>query len=86
MLSDGKIDVSLNRLVPKHEIVPKDEEQKVLASVGVPKQQLSKMLDTDPQAKRLGAKPGQIVKIARVGNFETIPNTYYRLVVRYQKK
>lgn len=84
-MSDGKIDVSQSRLVPKHEVVPKDAEQKLLAQLGITKHGLPKIHDTDPQVKRIGAKEGSIVKITRAGNFETMPNMYYRIVARQLK-
>ena len=80
MLPEGRIDVSLHTLVPAHEVLPKAEVENVLAKFGLRKEQLPKIKLNDPQAKRLGAKVGDIVKITRkdiVGE-----NLYFRLVVK----
>lgn len=78
-MSDDKIDVSLSGMVPEHEIISKAEEQKMLAVYGIKKEMLPKLKVTDPQAKRLGAKIGDVVKITRK---DTCVNIAYRLVVK----
>jgi DNA-directed RNA polymerase subunit H len=52
-------------LVPEHEILSKEESQKILKEYNVELYQLPKILVTDPCAKMLGAKPGNIIKITR---------------------
>ncbi|VVC72057.1 DNA-directed RNA polymerase subunit H [uncultured archaeon] len=79
MPDGGKIDVSLNNLVPKHEVISKSEEDKLLEAIGIRKQQLPKLKVTDPQCKLLGAKIGDVVKISRT---DMGPNYYYRRVVK----
>lgn len=78
-MSDGKIDVSLSAMVPEHGILPKDEGEKMLASFKIGREHLPKLKVTDPQAKRLGAKIGDIVRIKRK---DTCVNVAYRLVVK----
>lgn len=53
-------------LVPKHEIVPKDEEEPLLKSMFAKKSELPIIrFHEDPIARILGAVPGDIVKITR---------------------
>jgi len=75
----GKIDASLSNLVPKHEVIPKAEEEKLYESLGIKKVQLPKIKVTEPQCKLLGAKVGDVVKITRT---DMGTNLYYRRVVK----
>jgi DNA-directed RNA polymerase subunit H len=59
------VDITKHRLVPKHEILSPDEAKKVLETYGVEPHQLPLLLSSDPVAKAIGAKPGDIVKITR---------------------
>ena len=74
-------DVSKHYTVPKHEIIYKDEIEKMKAQYNV---KLLSNLPTirreDPQAKFIGAKPGQICKITRSSE-SNIYSVIYRLVV-----
>lgn len=81
-MSDGKVDVSLSGMVPEHEILSKAEEGKVLALFGIKREMLPKLKVTDPQAKRIGAKVGDVVKITRK---DTCVNVAYRLVIKSEK-
>ena len=74
-----KIDVTACNYVPKHEILPKGEEEKLLASLAVVKENLPRIKVTDPQCKALGAKVDDIIRIKRT---DMGPNTYYRRVVK----
>ena len=85
-MSDGKTETAQNRLAPKHEILSKDEEQKVLAQLGISRHGLPRIYETDPQVLAIKAKAGQVLKIMRAGNYETGPNAYYRIVVKKQAK
>lgn len=65
-------------LVPKHEIVPDPEVEKILAELKVSRDKLPRMLPTDAAAKEIGAKKGDVVRIYRKGpGGETV---YYRVV------
>ena len=74
-------DVSKHYTVPKHEIIHKDEIEKMKKQYNV---KLLSNLPTirreDPQAKFIGAKPGQICKITRSSE-SNIYSVIYRLVV-----
>ena len=70
-----------HELVPKHEILQKEEADAILKSLGITPENLPKIiLDSDPVAKAIGAKRGNILKILR--NSPTAGETvYYRVVV-----
>ncbi len=63
-------------LVPKHEIVS-DEEKEKLKEIYGDLELFPKIFANDPVVVRLGAKPGDLIKITRPG--DTHP--YYRLVI-----
>lgn len=67
-------------LVPKHEILPSEEAKKVLEKYNVKPEQLPYMLASDPMARELGAKPGDIIKITRPSPTSGT-TVYYRYVV-----
>jgi len=61
----SKFKVTDHELVPKHEVVPVDEAIKVLRELGVRPDQLPLMRSSDPVAKEIGAKPGDLVRVIR---------------------
>lgn len=52
-------------LVPRHEILKENEVEKLLAKYNITKEQLPKILTTDPCVRVLGAEKGQVLKITR---------------------
>jgi len=52
-------------LVPKHEILPAEQAKEVLEKYRVTPHQLPLIKASDPVAKAIGAKPGQILRITR---------------------
>ena len=68
-------------LIPEHSVLSESEMKKVMAKFSIPAKKFPKILDTDPQAKLLGAKPGNMIAISRKdpsgGKY-----TYYRIVVK----
>lgn len=70
-----------HRYVPKHEILPPEERQKLLTDYRVELYQLPRIKASDPAVKAIGAKPGDVVKITRdsptAGKYVS-----YRYVVR----
>jgi len=74
-------DVSKHYTVPEHEIIYKDEIETVKAKYNVKHlSNLPTIRREDPQAKFIGAKPGQICKISRSSE-SNIHSVIYRLVV-----
>ena len=62
-ISEVMVNISKHHLVPKHDVLPKKDEQTILTQYMATKVQLPWILKTDPMAKFLGLESGQIVKI-----------------------
>jgi DNA-directed RNA polymerase subunit H len=69
-----------HELVPEHTILSDKESKDLLKNYDIKPDQLPKILDTDPAAFSIGAKPGQIVKIVRKSRTAK-QATVYRFVV-----
>lgn len=54
-----------HELVPRHEIVSLEEGAKVLKELGARPEQLPWIRSSDPVARALGARPGDLVRIVR---------------------
>jgi DNA-directed RNA polymerase subunit H len=54
-----------HELVPKHEVLSIEEGVRILKEYGVKPEQLPWLRASDPVAKAIGAKPGDIVRIIR---------------------
>ncbi len=54
-----------HELVPKHVLLTKEEALKVLRELGVRPEQLPWIRASDPIARLLGAKPGDIIRVER---------------------
>ena len=66
--------------VPEHRIMKDKEISELLEKHGIKKNQLPKILDSDPVTMLLGAKAGHVLEISR--NRKTSGRTkYYRVVV-----
>ncbi len=67
-------------MIPKHELLTKEEAAQVVARSNSLHSQFPYILSTDAIAKEIGAKPGDFVRITRQS--ETAgTSTYYRYVV-----
>lgn len=75
-----KIDIFRNELVPKHEILSEEKKEELLKTLNISSSQLPKILSTDPAAKAIGAKKGDVIKITRK-SLTAGEYNYYRLVV-----
>ena len=67
-------------LVPKHEVLSKEEAEELLKTLGIKKEQLPKIKRDDPIVKEIGAKPGDIIKITRK-SLTAGKSVFYRLVI-----
>jgi DNA-directed RNA polymerase subunit H len=76
----AEFDVLTHQLVPKHEIISDKEIEKVLNELKLTKDQLPKILITDPSAKRIDAKAGEIIKITRNSPTAGV-SIFYRMVI-----
>jgi len=54
-----------HELVPKHILLTKEEKKQLLEQLKIRPEQLPWIRASDPVAKLIGAKPGDIVKIIR---------------------
>lgn len=60
-----ELDVMKHVLVPKHEILSEKGVRKLLEKYRITPRHLPKIKASDPAAKAIGAKPGDILKITR---------------------
>jgi DNA-directed RNA polymerase subunit H len=72
--------VSTHFLIPKHELLTKEEAQTIIEKSSATPGQFPYILATDPVAKEVGAKPGDFVKITRKSETSGA-SFYYRYVV-----
>ena len=80
LVSELTVNITQHELVPKHLLISDEEKDAVLKKFKIKESQLPKILVTDPVAKYLGLRKGQIVKIIR--NSETAGlHIAYRTVV-----
>jgi len=77
-----KFDILKHSLVPHHEILSEEEVEKLLKTYNIKKSDLPQMLDTDPVAKAIGAKEGDVVKIVRSSPTAGESVAYRRVVKR----
>lgn len=77
--SEVELDIFGHFLVPKMEIMSETEKKNLLKKYNITEINLPKMKSTDPAAKKLGAKPGDVVKIERED--PTAKYNYYRLII-----
>ncbi len=56
----GKFNVMKHGFVPEHHLVPKEEEEKILKKLDVSKQDLPKILKTDPVIQHMEKVHGDI--------------------------
>jgi len=72
--------VSTHFLIPKHELLTREEAEKVVATFSATPGQFPFILATDPIAKEIGAKAGDFVKVTRKSE-SAGSSIYYRYVV-----
>ncbi|TFG34371.1 DNA-directed RNA polymerase subunit H [Candidatus Thorarchaeota archaeon] len=76
----SSFDLFHHQLVPNHVIVKPTEVELLMQHYKIKKTQLPRVYSSDPAARALGARPGQVLRIER--DSETSGQTYYyRLVV-----
>jgi DNA-directed RNA polymerase subunit H len=72
--------VSTHFLIPKHELLTREEAESVVGSHNATPSQFPYILSIDPIAKEVGAKPGDFIKITRKSDTAG-SSIYYRYVV-----
>jgi len=61
----SKVNILDHVLVPRHRILSTEEKEALLKKYDIKPSQLPKMLNSDPVAIAIGAKPGDIVEVVR---------------------
>jgi DNA-directed RNA polymerase subunit H len=60
-----ELDITGHVLVPKHEVMPKEEVEELLKKYKITVYHLPMIKSSDPVVKAIGAKPGDVLKITR---------------------
>ena len=68
-----------HELVPVHEVMSEKEVKELFQTFNITIENLPKIFESDVQAKKLEAKPGQVLKIYRREGKREYP--YYRAVI-----
>jgi DNA-directed RNA polymerase subunit H len=76
----AEFDVLSHQLVPKHIILSDKESEEVFEYFKITKDQLPRILITDPCVKRIGGKVGDIIKIIRESPTAGV-SEFYRYVI-----
>lgn len=76
-----EINILKHEIVPKHRIMSEDEVRELLKKYGATKEQLPKILISDPVVKALNAKVGDVIEITRKSPVAG-STKYYRVVVK----
>ena len=80
MKKEKKLKSLDHMFLPKHELLSTEEGEKLLAGLGVTREQLPKIKTSDAGLANINCKEGDIIRIER--NDSTAKNYYYRLVVK----
>lgn len=80
MNEEKNFNIEEHELVPKHIKLTEEEKNKLLNELNISLRQLPMILASDPMAKKLDAKPGDIIKIIRKSPTAK-ESIYYRVVV-----
>jgi DNA-directed RNA polymerase subunit H (RpoH/RPB5) len=75
------MEIEKHELVPKHILLNEKEKEEVLKKYGITLKDLPRILSSDPMAKALNAKVGDIIKIIRKSPTAEV-SEYYRVVVK----
>ena len=67
-------------LVPKHDILSKEEKDQLLEKLGAKEKQLPVIFTEDPAIKDMKPKAGDIIKITRESQTAGV-SVYYRTVI-----
>lgn len=74
------IDITNHVLVPKHEILTSSEKKELLKRYNIGEYNLPSINIEDPVVKKIGAKPGDVLRIIRASRTSG-KSLYYRIVV-----
>ena len=74
------MDLLQHELVPKHEVLSDEEKKELFAKFRESKNELPRIFDSDPVAKKIGAKIGDVLRITRQSSTAGTA-IYYRIVI-----
>jgi len=80
MEENAKFDIMQHHLVPKHEIISKDEKEQLLKKYNISLKQIPFILSEDPIVKNLNAKEDDVIKITRKSPTAG-ESVYYRVII-----
>lgn len=80
-MSTRKVNILEHELVPQHILLSREDAAKLLKRMGISRRQLPWLLASDPAAKAIGAKPGDVVMIVRKSPTSGV-SVSFRVVVR----
>ena len=80
MSEEVRFNVLNHMNVPLHEVLADEDAAALLAKYGIVREQLPKIKNTDPAAKVIGAKPGNLIRITRRSPTAGVA-TAFRLVI-----
>lgn len=72
--------VTDHEMVPKHEVLTAAEKTEVLETLGIVKENLPKIKETDAVMKEIGGKVGDVIRIIRKSQTAG-HSVYYRVVI-----
>ncbi len=78
-MTEERLDILKHQLVPKHEIMGAAEKKEMLEKLEISEKHMPKILDSDPVIKKIGAKPGDMIRITRKSQTAG-ESVYYRIV------
>ena len=78
-MEEKEVNIFESHIVPKHELLNDEEKALLLNELNASLNQLPKMNADDPVSKKMGAKKGDVVRITRIMDGETV--LYYRVVI-----
>lgn len=65
-VSELQFNISHHDLVPRHEVLTKEEADAIVAQFGVARTQLPHIVRSEPMARYLGLRPGQVIRITSI--------------------
>ncbi|VUT24932.1 MAG: DNA-directed RNA polymerase subunit H [Candidatus Methanolliviera sp. GoM_oil] len=76
----GKFNLFDHKLVPKHILLNEGEAKELLDKYDIEREMLPKIKESDPAAKEINAKQGDIIKIIRE-SYTAGETEFYRVVI-----
>ena len=78
---EKEIDIVKHVLVPEHVILDEKERNALMTKYNILPRQLPKIFHNDPAVKAVGAKPGDVLRVARK-SATAGTSEYFRLVIK----